>query len=144
MDKPIVIIPFTLPWDWSADFQRQTCLELGRRGYNVYAYMHDDAYFFLRKKKVNWPKLNNIKFYQPPYLIPFRRISFIEKVNRLLSLYLFSLKLGFAKKIIWIFDPQFFDFSKYFFNKKSLYDCVDFHQENSALEKKLIGNVDKI
>jgi len=141
----LIIMPFTLPWDWSADFQRQTCLELAKRDLKVIAYMSDDAHFFLKKNIQKYQKIKNISFYIPKYYIPFRKFKFIEKINKYLSLLILSFKLRWKRKIIWIFDPQFYYFPNFFQNKTSIYDCVDFfgkEQENDEL--KLIKNVDKI
>jgi len=137
-------MPFTLPWDWSADFQRQTCLELAKRNHKVIAYMSDDAHFFLKENKKKFPKIKNISFYIPKYYLPFKRIKFIDKTNKYLSLLSFNIKYLYVKKLVWIFDPQFYYFPNFFQNKTSIYDCVDFFgKEQKNDELKLIKNVDK-
>ena len=141
MNKPLIIIPFTLPWNWSADYQRQTILELSKRKFKIIAYMQDDAHFFLKRKKPKYPKVNNVTFYIPKYILPFRRFAWIEKLNKNISLLLFNLSIFFRKKIIWIFDQEFYSFHKLMINKISLYDCVDYHAENQKeYEEILINN----
>lgn len=137
--KRTIIIPFTLPWDWSADFQRQTCLELTRKGFNVIAYMNDDAYFFLKNKKKKYPLINKLQFYTPKYYIPLRRFKYVELINKYLSLLIFSFKILLERKTIWVFDPQFHYFSNFFINKVSIYDCVDFHNSDSPSNKNIIS-----
>ncbi len=144
-NNKVVIIPFTLPWDWSADFQRQTCLELARRNIQVFAYMSDDAYFFTKNKKKQYPSIKNITFYVPKYYLPLRRLKVIETINKYISLLIFNLKIFNHKKLIWIFDPQFHYFPKFFTNKSSIYDCVDFFgTEYKNDENKLINNTDRL
>lgn len=143
-----IIIPFTIPFDWSADYQKQTCLQLAKK-HKVICYMNDDAYFFLKKEK-KYPKIRNLTFYCPKYIIPFRRFLLIEKINRKLSYIIFSLRYMLMNPIIWIFDPQFFYFPDFFIKNISLYDCVDYHSsiDNKTdeiirlKEHKLINKVD--
>lgn len=134
-NKPIVIIPFTLPWNHSADYQKQTALELERRGHQVIAYLAEEAKFFLKTNaKVN-EKKSTISFYRPKFWLPFRRLEIINRLNFILDQWLLNLRLGiFTKKIIWVFDPQFNNFADHFSSKISLYDCVDCH---SSLNKKV-------
>ncbi|MCB9813405.1 MAG: glycosyltransferase [Pseudomonadales bacterium] len=144
-NKKVIVIPFTLPWDWSADFQRQTCLELARKNIQVFAYMSDDSYFFIKNKKRHYPKIKNVSFYVPRYYVPLRRFKIIEELNKYLSLIIFTCKIFSKKKIVWIFDPQFHYFPKFFKNSKSLYDCVDFFGiEHESDENKLINNTDML
>lgn len=140
---PTIIIPFTLPWDWSADYQRRTIIELSKKNYYVIAYMSNKAHFFLRSNTESYPQIQNVSFYIPKYYIPFRRIKIIDKINKYLSLCLFSLSIFYRKKIIWIFDPIFDYFATYFLRKVSIYDCVDYHdRKHTQQEKKLILNSD--
>ncbi len=126
--KTIIIIPFILPWDWSADYQRQTCLELAKT-HNVIAYMQKDAIFVFKaliRGKKQYPIQKNITFYQPLYFLPFRRISLIEKLNRLLSFIVFQFfTLRSTNVLLWVFDPECWSFV-YTCLGKSLYDCVDY------------------
>lgn len=129
-DKTIFIIPFALPWDRSADYQRQTCFELAKK-YHVVAYMQRDAIFLLKaqfyKKTFKYPTHKNITFYRPLFVIPFRRIKIIDNINQIVSYILFQ--LFFIRThlcILWVFDPIFYLFPK-LTHGISIYDCVDYH-----------------
>jgi glycosyltransferase involved in cell wall biosynthesis len=152
-NKAIFVIPFILPWDRPADYQRQTCLTLAKN-HKVIVYMQGDAVFFLKailpSKIHTYPKQNNIQFYRPVYVLPLRRFDCVNKVNQLISYVLFQLfVLGRARIILWVFDPTFYLFPKFTMGI-SLYDCVDFHagfhtsmarRETQKQEQALIGSV---
>ncbi|OGJ37527.1 MAG: hypothetical protein A2383_00695 [Candidatus Pacebacteria bacterium RIFOXYB1_FULL_39_46] len=153
--KSLIIIPFQLPWNWSADYQMQTCLELAKNNL-VVAYINADARFFLKPRPLNtFPSKANLLAYQPRYLIPFRRFAWIEKLNQLLNLWYLLIRYGRGKQhtVLWIFDSLFWFYPKIkiFYPKLiSLYDCVDYvwHCEIKLRkllriqEKKLIKNSD--
>lgn len=142
-------MPFTLPWSWSADFQKQTCLELLSRGYEIVCVMEDEAQSIFKPKKFFHEKIQGITFFQPVFILPFQRFKIIYNLNISINYLYLGFKYFFKKKIIWIFDPQFFHFQNYFFNKISLYDCVDYHDSTNTsirkkfrkMEKKLLNNV---
>ncbi len=148
----VFIIPFILPWDHSADYQRQTCLELAKHG-DVVAYMQKDAVFFLKAliRRPLYPSYKNIRFYRPTYLFPFRRFGFIETVNRHISYMLFeAFSLWGKRAVLWVFDPSFWRFPA-ITRGLSLYDCVDYHagfhtgqkkKEVQRKERELIRSVD--
>lgn len=149
----LIIVPFLLAWDWSADYQCQTCLVLAKSN-KVIAYMHKDARFFLKtlfRKKTPYPKIKNVQFHSPAYFLPFRRFLLIEKINQIISfkIFLWS-KSSYKDKLLWIFDPDFHFYPKLASNFLSLYDCVDYHwspdknceKEIRKNEKKLIKEVD--
>ncbi len=148
-----VVVPFMLVWDWSADYQRQTCLVLAKSN-KVVVYMHKDARFFLKtlfRKKTPYPKIKNLQFHSPVYFLPFRRFLLIEKINRIISfkIFLWS-KSSYKDKLLWIFDPDYYFYPKLAKDYLTLYDCVDFHRDSDkareakirANEKKLINAVD--
>jgi glycosyltransferase involved in cell wall biosynthesis len=129
-DNIIFILPFILPWDRSADYQRQTCYELSKK-HRVIAYMQRDAIFILKalfNRCTHYYSDNkNISFYRPLYIFPFRRIYIIEKINQSLSFILFQIFIvRLQQAILWIFDPEFCIFPE-LTNSISLYDCVDYH-----------------
>jgi hypothetical protein len=155
LKNSLIIVPFQLPWDRPADFQRQTCLELAKKNL-VVAYLHNDARFFLKPRPVKkLPKHRNLIFYQPRYIIPLRRLTLIEKLNQLLNLWYLLVRYGRGRErsILWLFDPAFWFYPRLksvFAKLISLYDCVDYvwHRSTSmkkklqAQEKQLIKNVD--
>lgn len=151
-NKCAFVIPFNLPWNWSADYQKQTCLELAKK-YKVIAYMQQDRKFFLKalfSKNNFYPKHKNIKLYFPYNLIPFQRFQFIKRINDIVSFKIFELLyLNKSKKVLWIFDPIFYPLLKYF-KGITIYDCVDLvsNKDSNLLkhiqefEKQIIKNVD--
>lgn len=144
----LIIMPFQLPWDWSADYQRQTCMELSKNNL-VIAYIQKDACFlFKQRQKSAYPKIRNILFYRPLYPLPFRRVVWIEQLNQMLNIIFIALWFGFRKKkiLLWIFDPYFRFYPtirKFFRNMITLYDCVDFHTEINPEKALSIHNWEK-
>jgi hypothetical protein len=139
MRKFLIVIPFNLPWDWSADYERQTVLTLSRKGHKVIVYLQNEAKFFLNINGTKYPKINNVTFVSPRYYIPFKRFMFIEKLNRLISLWF--LEHGHdinSQSLLWIFNPDFAYFLDYFKKCTSIYDCVDYMgSENVSLDEKI-------
>lgn len=124
------IIPFLLPWDWSADYQRQTALELSKN-HLVICYMHQENSFFLKKNNntAKYPELKNIIFHIPKHKIPFKRFQYIDHLN--ITQQILNLAKQNNPSLIWIFDPFFHFLTKQ--NKvTTLYDCVDYHSGSSA------------
>ncbi len=132
-----ILIPFTLPWDWSADYQKQTCLELAKNN-QVIVYFPDRAYFFLKPSIFSGINQLNIRVEIPKYYLPFRRFTFIEKINQIISIKILKKKLP-RNTILWIFDPIFHSYPRQLKSKisLSLYDCVDYH--DSINKKSIIG-----
>jgi len=139
-----IIIPLSTPLDWSADYIRQTALVLKTHN-KVIIYDQTKSHFFLKKIKAKgYPEIENVIIYQPEYLIPFRKFKFIEKLNRILSFYLLIYKYRNKEKILWIFDPEYYDFAKIKAKKLvSLYDCVDFHSSINPRKERLIREKEK-
>lgn len=138
----LIIMPIEGHFEHSADFLRQTALTLSQCNH-VIIYDQEHAYFFLKKQqKINYPKYQNVSFYQVKYFLPFRKFRLVEKINRQLSFWLFLQRSKEQKKILWIFYPNYFDLTQ-IKNKTmiSLYDCVDY-SENKIKENLLIQNVD--
>jgi len=154
-DQHLIIVPFHLPWEWSADYQRQTCLELAKNHF-VIAYIRNDARFTLKSRpKHTFPKLKNIVFYQPRYLLPFRRFAWIERANQLICVWYLMVRYGWKKPktLLWIFDPVFWFYPtlRYVWKRVvSIYDCVDYmwsrdpliRRETQRMEERLIRRAD--
>lgn len=141
-------MPFHLPWDHSADYQRQTCMVLNKQNL-VVCYMHHNARYFLKRKPPKkYPIIKNIYFYSPRYIIPFRRFAEVEKLNQLINLLFITLRYGVGKRVIlWIFDPMFYFYPKVkliFPWIRSLYDCVDYHWSRKLDETKLLRSQEKL
>jgi hypothetical protein len=154
MKLKIFVIPFILPWNRSADYQRQTCFELAKK-YKVIVYMQRDARFFLKpiftRETFQYPHHKNILFYRPLYCFPFQRFHLIENINKRINYIMFQLRvLKLRRFILWVFDPFFYFMPKLGY-AVSIYDCVDFHsgfhkdrmyEDIQQMEKTLIRKVD--
>lgn len=125
-------------WNWSADYVRQTCFELSRRG-KVYCFVWYNTlsikeYLLSKEKKqVIFTSRKNILVFQPLYWIPFKRFEIIRELNFYLNLvlfyFIFFLDFGFfdKSKITWIFHPNFatiLPFAKCM-KSKIVFDLVD-------------------
>lgn len=131
MINQTIITPLHLPWNWSADFQRQTCLTLAKNN-EVIVYLYHEGHFFLKKNqsKVIYPKIKNIHFHKPIYFIPFQEIWFIRRINTWIDLTALVLKhylksLNRASILLWIFDPYFYFLTYFSPFVTKIYDCVD-------------------
>lgn len=138
----LIIMPLEGQWQHSADFFKQTALELSKN-HQVIIYDQNHANFFLKKPiAVNYPQHINIIFHQVKYFLPGRRLAWIEKINRYFSFCLLLHKYRNVEKVLWIFYPNFYDFAKIKMKKMiSLYDCVDY-SEDIEKEAQLINSVD--
>lgn len=133
--KSVVLLPFSLPWDWSADYEKQTALKLAQRGYKVVVYLNTEASFFIKKNKSSFPSIKNLYFFKPKYILPFKRFKFIERVNQFINLKYIQWKYCHNKKIIfWFINPKFHIFIKMLPFSKTIFDCVEYY---SSLDKSL-------
>jgi len=142
LKNKLIIMPIDGSWEHSADFFRQTALTLSGQN-QVIIYDQNNAHFFLKKPTTTRHyTYKNINFHQVKYFLPLRRFTWIEKINHLLSFWLFLQKYKKIDKLLWIFYPNYFDLAK-IKNKNmlSLYDCVDYNDDKKK-ENKLIQNVD--
>ena len=142
INNKTIIIPLENSWYHSADFVRQTALVLSKHN-QVYIYDQNHAYFFLkRNKKINYPKITKVHFYQVKYYLPFRRFKWLEKLNRRFSFKLFLHQHRQQEQILWLFYPNYLDLAKLKSPQlTTLYDCVDY-QEHQQQEQQLIKQVD--
>lgn len=136
----LVVIPFDLPWEHTADYTHQTALELSKQN-TVVCYMQKDAkslreYFATPHPFLFWSKHTvNMYIYYPLYIFPFRRFAIVEQLNSVCSLVLFRLfmwflfgKRAFTRRVLWLFSPEHVWMIPIFGRTfESLYDCVDYH-----------------
>jgi glycosyltransferase involved in cell wall biosynthesis len=102
-----------------------------------------------------WEKIRSRQFqYAPIFIIPFRRFTFVVRLNfiinyaliRVLGKYI-SKKNNLQRKYLWVFNPENSDvvsiMGKSYF---SVYDCVDFHSASPVgqIEQKLIQLVNLV
>jgi len=146
----IIIIPFHLPWNWTADFERQTALTLSQNNFVVAVDTHTPLTLkkILKIKKYHFieKKQKNLYFVKPLCLLPFSKFKFIFKMNLSLFFLFLNLFLIFRRnqgKILWLFYPRLI-FLKYLFpNYLSVYDCVDFFTSEDKQEFQKIKDDEK-
>lgn len=146
----LVVVGFNLPWDWSTDYCYQTARILSKRGNLVVCYMLGEAKslkeLLIQKQFPRvWEKhRSNLYKFRPLYLIPFRRLHFISKLNDRLNVYILKIIANYLykeqnllRKILWVFDPQFYDIYRLFGrNYLLLYDCVDYFRGSTGSKHK--------
>jgi hypothetical protein len=166
LEKKLIIIPFDLPKNWSADYITQTAQLLAKKN-QVIGFLWEDA---LSIKEIILKKINHsqnfrylwqesgIIYLKPIHFLPFRRFSFVNNINLLINItilkWLIVLK-GFnqKEKIIWLFHSNFWFLPNVFGkNFMIIYDCVDFltsenkekRQRIKRNEQKLLKKADKV
>jgi glycosyltransferase involved in cell wall biosynthesis len=136
----LIVIPFDLPWEHTADYTHQTALELSKQN-TVVCYMQKDAkslreYFAARDPSLFLSRHSvHMYVYYPLYIFPFRRFAIVEQLNSICSLMLFRLFMrflfgerAFTRRILWLFSPEYAWMIPFFGRTfESLYDCVDYH-----------------
>ena len=139
MKNAVIVIPFHLPWDWSADFMSQTAKILAQNNTVVCLLMTEPVFFrtifveAVRGRIVKkWSR--QLWLMRPVHFIPFGQFTIVQKINTYLNLFrvkAFVWKLSYRqrynKKLLWIFSPQFGP-NLHIFSRSyvSLYDCVDY------------------
>lgn len=140
-----IVIPFGLPSHWSADYEKQTAMQLAKQhiviaflvgeGISIQRYLQSPQRLFYKVRK-------NFYIYRPLYIIPFQRFPFIRNINFRLAAYLVRFLIAYSpwkyyKKIYWSFSLQYAVFPSYFGRHFfSIYDCVDtFGTENKTIQK---------
>jgi glycosyltransferase involved in cell wall biosynthesis len=139
MKNSIIVIPMSLPWDWSTDYYEQTARILARENIVVCVQFHAPITIKTILRTGSIPKIFR-KLYRHAYLfepidwIPFRRFALIEQMNLCLSaliikVFVWVVTRGFSggQKYIWIFDPQFYPLATALGSRyQCIYDVVDY------------------
>lgn len=132
-----MVIPFHLPWIWTANYAAQTASILSENNI-VVCVLWDESKTLIDIIKhkilpIRFEKDSLIKIYALDYL-PFRRLLLIRRINTYINVQLVKIVIYFLslfhtidKRIIWIFHPIFSQlpqkFSKQYF---VVFDCVDY------------------
>jgi hypothetical protein len=135
MENNIIIIPFALLWNWSADYERKTAEYLAKNN-TVIAFLIGEGLSFrkllTRSAKPFIKTEKGVYIFRPIYLLPFQRIPIIGKLNFYFAKIQFNLLLHFlftqsGKQIIfWSFSLQYNVFPHHIWHKHlSLYECID-------------------
>lgn len=136
-DNYIFLLVSNLPWNWCADYVKQTANQLSKDN-KVFVLLWHDAVslkeIIKKHKKINLFKKvkDNLSLYIPIHFVPFRRFKCIQKINYLINVLVLKTILNFSnfrksKKVLWIFSPEFYSLpkimGKFWF---SIYDCVEY------------------
>jgi glycosyltransferase involved in cell wall biosynthesis len=124
-------------WDWSADYVRQTCMDLSSRG-KVYCMIWNNTlsikeYIFKRNPpKIIYKPKENITVFTPLFWIPFKRFKIVHDVNLYINTIIF-LVLTFSppnrgvNRVVWVFHPFFYSVTSKFrrYYHQLVFDLVD-------------------
>lgn len=134
----VVTLLMTTPYEWSADYGRQTAIELSNNSY-VFCYIWHNMLsvkeIFTSGFRIKLLERKNeaIWVYTAVHWLPFKRFSFIVRLNEFLNVLvfnfiqkIFSFKLKTARKIVWVFDPGYYHLLSLFKFDFLVYDCLDF------------------
>ncbi len=156
----LIVIPFALPWDWSADYEKQTVLELSKSN-SVIVYLPNEGKTL--RQYVRHPSAlirtlhTNVYAYTPVYLFPFQRFSGVRRVNFCIASLWLQIIIRLSStwkgydKVLWIFSLQTAVFPDHFSSDYlKVYDAVDaFTSEDphlkqtwNAYEKKHVSKSD--
>lgn len=131
----LIVLPFGLPFLWSADYELQTAIALTSRGATVIAYLANEGRTLFHLLSTPSP-IFEIKYgvimYRPLYILPFHRFRAIRIANYWIAtkwlIFIISLTPQWKKlkKIFWTFSLQRSVYPLWF-NKTvfKIYDCVD-------------------
>lgn len=162
MNRPVVVIPSNVPWDWTIDHARKTSLSLAPTC-DVVVLFWEDA-FSLKDifKGLGKPLLGqlapNCRFFRMFHIIPFRRFAAVTTANLVLNAAIVrfaiwcSSPFGNRRKALWITDPLFAPILGVFRGYRTVYDCIDFawhpypvlYAKVQRLEKTLLGAADVV
>ncbi|MCX8009380.1 MAG: hypothetical protein N3A54_06845 [Patescibacteria group bacterium] len=133
-----IIMPVHLPWQWSTDYYNQTANILARQN-TVYCFLWREASsikeLILERKTHRWLiEKDNLHFFIPLHMIPFRRFEIVRRWNMAINFFILNIYLSlkyrtytFQKKILWIFYPEFSPLLQWIKRPWiSIYDCVDY------------------
>jgi hypothetical protein len=149
LENNLIILIGNLPWKWSTDYPFQTASALSKNNYVLFYNLQESfsikEYFKKKQLPQIWQKYSqNFYIYTPIQFFPFRRFSFVSRINNSLNIYIvqfiaFALYwiFNYSNKILWVFDPQFYDeVYSHFHNFYILYDCLDYFPGSSLRKRK--------
>lgn len=145
-----IIFLQTLPWNWTADFQKQTVNILSKNN-SVVVYSVNSQKSVLeliislfKKKNLLNSSQTKIVFHNHINFFPSKRYYLLKKINSWLNfLYLF---IKYKPHLLWTSDPRAlipYKLTKFFKKNKILYDCSDYHWHPDPYEDCLIKTQEK-
>jgi len=157
----IIVMPSGNPWEWSADYVRQTAKRIAQKN-TVVVFLWTDVYslkeLFLAKRRLKQihSLTDSLYLFQSVHWIPFKRFAFVTRLNFILNLFLLKIFLFSLEKqkhpkrrILWTFEPYFTSMRRFFSSDFIfLYDCVDYYVDLRGVEKnieaKLLAEADMV
>lgn len=148
MHNRVVILFSNIPWDWTADYLRQTAIVLGKSN-RVFCLMSRDVIPFRqlfnrrRSQRIVERKSSRIILYTLVDWLPFMRLHWMRQVNDCLNVIIFKMVIllysGFNLNewVLWFFYPDVLEYRKQFNRSLMIYDCVDFHEGNEVGIRKI-------
>lgn len=146
LKESLIIVPFSVPWNWTTDYNNQTVEILRRHNFVICLFRSDllslkEAIQKKIKFRIIYKIKKNVIGFNYVELIPFKRFSLIRKLNDYLCvviltcyILLLSFKNRYKNIFIWFFDTywyQTFIFLNRFYY--SIYDCVDYYLDLTFL-----------
>lgn len=129
----------TIPWEWTADYLRQTALELARKNHLVFCYVWHDMrsikeLWLAADRPVLWEKKHkHIWVYTAIHWLPFKRFPLVVKINEKINIVIFrwlrwtrSIRERAYRQLVWVFDPGFMPDVAGFSGELLVYDSLDF------------------
>lgn len=133
----VIIITSSIPWEWSADYVRQTAKRLSAKNL-VYCFIWAEIrsikeLIVMRTFKPIFSKTTEgVVLFHPIHWIPLKRFETVVAINMFLSAVILRAKIMLDTRsillrrvIFWTFDPLFFSVYKVFKGSFLLYDIVD-------------------
>lgn len=150
LKNSLIIIPCNVPWDWSTDYMNQTAKVLGKTNdvltiFWLEAPSLKEITLNPRKREFLFRKLGKrITAYYFLHILPFKRFTFIYRVNITLNIIILFLYIflqqyikRYTRKILWFFDPRTDEITSYFpVSWFRIYDCVDYYRGDVNLSEK--------
>jgi len=138
IENKLIIIPLGLPWNWPADYEKKTALQLSGKNIVIPILFNEGLTLknylislFGPKKSIFLYKYKKLFLFKPLYFIPFQRIKIIRNINYSLSVLILKFfifckkRFREKKKVLWIFTSSI-NFASFFTdNCFVIYDCVD-------------------
>lgn len=134
----LITLLMTTPYEWSADYGRQTARELSKK-HVVWCYVWHtmpslkELLLGTEKCVVLERKDERVWVYTAIHWLPFKRFQFIVRLNQRINVLLFrflqwvvSMRNHFDSRLLWVFDTAFFELKRLFRYDKVLYDSLDF------------------
>lgn len=142
----LIILPFGLPFTWSADYELQTAIALTKKRATVIAYLANEGKTLARWLTDPSPIFEfkyGILVYRPLHILPFHRFRFIRQINNWITTKWLIYKIARTpkwkrlKKIFWTFSLQRSIYPDWFSSDTvKIYDCVDIfmngHSEDAS------------